>query len=107
MNEQDNDNLIIPRIAFERMQAKDEHNDKWRNIIIIIMAILLAITIALHFISDAKWREAWSAYEYVEEYEIEAQQDGEGINIVGGGDIDYGTNSNNTQETGENTQSYE
>lgn len=102
--DENNDNLIIPRIAFERMQAKDERNDFWRNIIIIVMAILLAVVIALHFISDAKWREAWGAYDYIEEYEIEAQQDGEGINIVGGGDIDYGTNSNNTQETHESSQ---
>lgn len=103
--ENNNDNLIIPRIAFERMQAKEERNDLWKNIIIIIMAILLAVVIALHFISDAKWREAWSAYDYVEEYEIEAQQDGEGINIVGGGDIEYEPNSNSSQETNESSES--
>lgn len=33
----ENDNIIMSRIAFERMQAKDEKNDRWRNIIIIIL----------------------------------------------------------------------
>lgn len=28
--ENNNDNIIMSRIAFERMQAKDERNDKWR-----------------------------------------------------------------------------
>ena len=90
------------RIAFERMQAKDEKNDLWRNVVILVEAVLLAITIALHFISEAQWRKAWSEFDYVLEdtVEVEAQQDGEGVNIVGAGDITYGTDSNsNTQET--------
>jgi hypothetical protein len=89
-------NIIMSRYAFERMQAKDEKNDLWRNIIIITLIILLVVT-------NAMWLVAWNQYDYVDtedSYSIEAQQDGEGINIVGGGDIDYGANSNdNTQET--------
>lgn len=101
-NIENNDMITMNRIAFERMQAKDERNDQWRNIVIVILAVLLAITIALHFISDALWRKAWSEFDYVFEdtVEVEAQQDGSGVNIVGGGDIDYGTDSNDyTQET--------
>jgi hypothetical protein len=59
------------------------------------MIILLVVT-------NAMWLVAWNQYDYVDtddSYSIEAQQDGEGINIVGGGDIDYGANSidNNSQ----------
>lgn len=83
-------NIIISRYAFERMQAKDEKNDLWRNIIIITLIILLVVT-------NAMWLIAWNQYDYVDDYEIEAQQDGEGINIVGAGDVSYGTDSYNSQ----------
>ena len=92
---ENNDNIIMSRIAFERMQSKDEKNDHWRNIIILTLIILLVVT-------NAMWLVAWNQNDYVDtddSYSIEAQQDGEGINIVGGGDIDYGANSidNNSQ----------
>jgi hypothetical protein len=53
-----NDNIIMSRIAFERMQAKDERNDRWRNIIIIILIILLALT-------NGAWLIAWNQYDYI------------------------------------------
>ena len=34
---ENNDNIVMSRIAFERMQAKDEKNDRWRNLTIIYM----------------------------------------------------------------------
>ena len=37
--ENNNDNIVMSRIAFERMQAKDERNDRWRNIIISVRQI--------------------------------------------------------------------
>lgn len=86
------DNIIMSRLAFERMQAKDERNDLWRNITIIVLIILLVVT-------NAMWLIAWNQYDYVEGYEIEASQDGDGVNIVGGGNIDYGTEGNSTQDT--------
>lgn len=89
-------NIVMSRYAFERMQAKDERNDRWRNIIILVLIILLVVT-------NAMWLVAWNQYDYVDEYEIEAQQDGEGINIVGAGDVSYGTDSNSTQEEIPNT----
>lgn len=89
---ENNDNIIMSRIAFERMQAKDERNDRWRNIIIILLIVLLALT-------NGAWLWAWNSYEYVtDDFSIEADQDGEGINIVGGGNIAYGTESNNPKE---------
>lgn len=92
--DENNDNIIMSRIAFERMQAKDERNDMWRNRIIVFLIIILVLTNGL-------WLYFWNQYDYVsEEYtEVEASQDGSGINLVSGGDIDYGADSNNTQET--------
>ena len=58
--ENQNDNIIMSRIAFERMQSKDERNDRWRNIIIIILIVLLAIT-------NGMWLYAWNQYDYVSE----------------------------------------
>jgi len=88
---ENNDNIIMSRLAFERMQAKDERNDKWRNITIILLIVLLVAT-------NAMWLWAWNQYDYVDEYSIEAEQDGEGINIVGGGNVDYGAEGNSNKE---------
>lgn len=80
-----NDNIIMSRIAFERMQAKDERNDHWRNIIIILLIILLVIT-------NGVWLYAWNQYDYTEDYtEVDA---GSGTaNYIGhNGDINNGTN---------------
>lgn len=88
---ENNDNIIMSRIAFERMQSKDERNDRWRNIIIMLLILLLVAT-------NGMWLWAWNQYDYVDDYTIEADQDGEGINIVGGGDI-YGADSYDSQKT--------
>lgn len=96
---ENNDNIVMSRIAFERMQAKDERNDKWRNIIIILLIVLLALT-------NGAWLWAWNSYEYVvDDYSIEAEQDGGGINIVGGGDIAYGSESSNNSENSNEAKS--
>lgn len=95
--ENNNDNIIMSRIAFERMQAKDERNDRWRNVIIVLLIILLVVT-------NAMWLIAWNQYDYVDGYSIEAEQDGEGINILGGGDVNYGAENNNTQDTDKGSQ---
>lgn len=93
---ENHDNIIMSRIAFERMQAKDERNDRWRNIIIILLIVLLVAT-------NAMWLWAWNSYDYVDDYSIEAKQDGEGINIVGGGDVDYGAESYDSKKTEQDT----
>ncbi len=90
--ENNNDNIIMSRLAFERMQSKDEKNDRWRNITIIVLIVLLVVT-------NAMWLIAWNQYDYVDDYSIEAEQDGEGINILGGGDVNYGAESYSTQDT--------
>ena len=97
--ENNNDNIIMSRIAFERMQSKDEKNDKWRNLTIIILIVLLVVT-------NAMWLWAWNQYDYVEEYtEVEASQDGDGVNMAGAGDLYYGADSKgNTQNTVESEE---
>ena len=94
---ENNDNIMMSRIAFERMQAKDERNDRWRNIIIIILIILLALT-------NGAWLWAWNQYDYVDDYSVELDSgDGGNANYIGNdGDI-YNGEGNSTQEKEQNT----
>lgn len=88
---ENNDNIVMSRIAFERMQAKDERNDKWRNIIIIILIVALLVTNGLWI-----WHE--SQYEYVttDDYSVEmSADDGSNANYIGNnGDINNGSSDN-------------
>ena len=85
---ENNDKIIMSKIAFERMQAKEEKENKWKNIIIVLLISLLVL-------SNGMWLYAWLQYDYTDEVtEIHASQDGNGVNIAGGGDINYGTGSN-------------
>lgn len=85
------DNIIISKYAFERMQAKDEMNDRWRNIIIIVLIILLVVT-------NAMWLVAWNQYDYVDGYvEIDTGEGGDANYIGNDGDISYGTNSSSQE----------
>ena len=87
-----NDNITMSRIAFERMQAKDERNDRWRNIIIIILIVLLAAT-------NGAWLYAWNLYDYTSsETHTEVNADNGTANYIGrDGDI------NNGKDSGKNT----
>ena len=90
-------NIIISRYAFERMQTKDEKNDRWRNIIILVLIILLVVT-------NAMWLVAWNQYDYVDTYDVDLDS-GEGgdANYIGNnGDISYGEN-NSTENTEQDT----
>ena len=83
---ENNDNIIMSRIAFERMQSKDERNDRWRNIIIILLILLLVAT-------NIMWLVAWNSYDYVDDYTAVEADDDSDINYIGhNGDIDNGTN---------------
>ena len=60
----------------------------------LIAVIVILIVLFGGYIVFDKWRD--SQYEDVvttEETIIDAQQDGEGTNIVGGGDVNYGAES--------------
>ena len=92
-----NDNIVMSRIAFERMQAKDERNDFWRNLTIIFLIILLVIT-------NAMWLFAWNQYDYVdEEYAFDMNaDDGSNANYIGNnGDIYNGSESDSNSQTDE------
>ena len=98
---ENNDNIVMSRIAFERMQSKDEKNDRWRNITIIVLIVLLVVT-------NAMWLIAWNQYDYVdtEEYSVDVDaDDGGNANYIGNdGDIYNGEgNSNKTQNTEKDT----
>ena len=88
------DNITMSRIAFERMQAKDERNDRWRNIIIIILIVLLAAT-------NGAWLIAWNQYDYssseTQQVDIKADGDSNANYVDGNGEINNGgkNNSNN------------
>ena len=92
-----NDNIVMSRIAFERMQAKDERNDKWRNIIIVLLIVLLVAT-------NAMWLWAWNQYDYVEEeYSVDmSADDGSNANYIGNdGDINNGGSDNGEEKNTE------
>jgi hypothetical protein len=96
---ENNDNIIMSRIAFERMQSKDEKNDHWRNIIILTLIILLVVT-------NAMWLVAWNQYDYVDDYSVDmSADDGSNANYIGNdGDIYNGGEDNSTQNPIEDTQ---
>ena len=87
-----NDNIVMSRIAFERMQAKDERNDLWRNITIVTLIVLLVVT-------NAMWLVAWNQYDYVDDYSVELDSDGEGnANYLNGeGDINNGISTSDEE----------
>ena len=95
---ENNENITMSRIAFERMQAKDERNDRWRNIIIIILILLLAAT-------NGAWLYAWNQYDYSSsETHTEVNADNGTANYIGrDGDInngkDSGKNTNKNEDT--------
>ena len=80
----------IPFIAFEEAQARMERVNKrlW------IVTILLIISLVA---SNGAWIYYESQWQVVQDTTtIEAEQ-GDGINIVGGGDVNYGTESKTDQ----------
>jgi hypothetical protein len=85
-------NIIMSRIAFERMQAKDERNDRWRNITILVLIILLVVT-------NAMWLIAWNQYDYIDDYASVSADDGSNANYIGNdGDITNGSKDNTKDE---------
>ena len=97
--ENNNDNIIMSRIAFERMQSKDERNDRWRNIIIIILIILLVAT-------NAMWLWAWNQYDYVsDDYSVDVDTGKGNINYIGNdGDISNAESNSSQDNTQTGTQ---
>ena len=80
--------VSVPYVVHESSMARAERQAK-RLIAIIVLLIVLLVG------SNIGWLIYESSFETVETNEtiIEAEQDGSGINIIGGGDVDYGTES--------------
>ena len=78
----------VPYVAHEFAMARAERQSK-RLVAVIILLVLLLVG------SNIGWLVYENSFETVETNEtiIEAEQDGSGVNIVGGGDVDYGTES--------------
>ena len=75
------------RFAREASEARLERANRRLWIVVLVLAILF-------FASNVAW--IVTDYNYTsEEQVIEANQDGYGTNLVGGGDITYGTESEN------------
>ena len=82
----------VPYFVFEGEQARHERTLK-RLILVVI------ITIALLFASNAIWLYAWMQYDYSSaETTTTIQQDGRGINIIGNdNEVDHGTENDGTE----------
>ena len=86
--------MYVPYIVYEGEMARQERHVKR-------LVVMLAVMLVLFFASNMAWLYVWNQYEYIEETEtttIDAQQDGEGVNIVGGEDVSYGSGSNDREE---------
>lgn len=86
--------MYVPYIVYEGEMARQERNIKR-------LIVMLAVMLVLFFASNMAWLYVWNQYEYIEETEtttIDAQQDGEGVNIVDGEDVSYGSDSNDRKE---------
>ena len=81
---------IVPYIVHESAMARAERTVK-RLWITILTLIFLFVG------SNCAWLWHDSQCEVVETTSIEAEQDGSGVNIVSGGDLDYGAESKDNQ----------
>jgi len=77
--------INVPFVVYEAAQSRLERVIKRLWITTIILIVLLVG-------SNVAWLIYESSFEYFET-SIEAEQDGEGVNIVGGGDVTYGAES--------------
>jgi preprotein translocase subunit SecY len=75
---------------WQKNEQRHERREK-RLVWVIVLLIVLLVG------SNVGWLIYESQFETVETNEtiVEATQDGEGVNIVGGGDVNYGTESKN------------
>lgn len=77
--------ISIPFVAYESELARLERTIKRLWILCIILVVVLVASNSLWIWHESQFEDVATT--------IEAQQDGSGTNIVGGGDIEYGTES--------------
>ena len=80
----------VPYIVHESTMARAERTAKRLWITILTLIFLLVG-------SNCIWIWYNAQFEVVETTTIEAEQDGSGVNIVSGGDLDYGAESADNQ----------
>lgn len=78
MNNDHDEKLVVPFIAYESEMARHERTVK-RMIVSLVLTVLLLV------ISNVCWLYALSGFEYVDETTTTVQQDGEGQNVYGDG----------------------
>lgn len=79
----------IPYIVHEGAMSRMERVNKRLIAIIILLIVLLVGSNIAWLIYESKYQDIC----------IEAEQDGYGVNIVGGGDITYGPESDNQDKS--------
>lgn len=96
--ENNQDTITMSRLAFERMQAKDERNDRWRNIIIVLLIAILVAT-------NGMWLWAWNQYDYSSTETVDVKADGDSnANYIGGnGEITNGGKDHNNKNKNPDT----
>ena len=87
----DEEKNAVPYIVHEGVLARMERQLRRQFITIIILIVALIL-------SNSVWLYSFMQYDYSSEM-IMASQDGRGINIVGGGDVQFGTDSDYNSET--------
>lgn len=86
----DTDKKSVPYIVFESAMARMERTNKRLWILCIVMFLAFVV-------SNAAWIYYENQFEDVVTTTIDAQQDGSGNNVVGGGDVNYGAESQNNK----------
>ena len=84
------DKRSIPYYAFESAMMSFNKTIKRLWILCIILICLLAGSNLAWAIYESQFEDVYTS--------IEAEQDGEGINIVGGGDVNYGAEGKGNNE---------
>ena len=79
----------IPYIVHEGAMSRMERVNKRLISIIVLLIVLLVSSNIAWLIYESKYQDIC----------IEAEQDGYGVNIVGGGDITYGPESDNQDKS--------
>jgi len=85
MEEQNGKQTMIPYCVYESMLSKEDTQQRRMIVVIILLIVLLVVT-------NVIWLVAWNQYEYVDDYGVDIQADGNGnANYIGNdGDINYG-----------------
>lgn len=82
-----NDMAVMPIAQHEKDQNRLMSIIKWLVIVNVIVFLIAAASNAFWIIREMQMETET----VIEETIIDAEQDGEGVNIVGGGDVNYGT----------------